>query len=332
MSLCMHCFWLLLQDEEAAVLYLRKSGVAQAAKTAHRKACEGLVSVFGSVQENSWSAVALNCETDFVQRTPQFVAFSRALAEHYAHLSAQSAETPALEQLRSSEASESLSSSVRSGGGGPGGSVGELLTELAAKFGEKVEVSAAAHFQGNLNSCVNAYVHGEVAPGVGRAAAVVELCWAVEGVPAAAQTATLRDRLFKFAKLLAMQAVATQPKFLSADSIPASVTEKEHTAAAEAAAKSANEAATPEAKTAVLSNVSQQLQHCLQDQCFLTQEFLMMAQARKCVLAEMAAAPKSTTDANDAPLTVADAVQLVAKKLGCSLSVARMQLVTVGGE
>lgn len=332
MCLCMHCFWLLLQDEEAAVAYLRKSGIAQAAKTAHRKACEGLVSVFGSVQENSWTAVALNCETDFVQRTPQFVAFSQALAEHFAHLSAHSADTPDLEQLRSSEASESLSSSVCGGSGGPGGSVGELLMELAAKFGEKVDVTAATHFQGNLNSCVNAYVHGEVAPGVGRAAAVVELCWAVEGVPAAAQNETLRDRLFKFAKLLAMQAVATQAKYLSADSIPASLPEKEHAAAAEPAAKSANEAATPEAKAAMPSNVSQLLQHCLQDQGFLTQEFLMMAQARKCVLAETAAAPNATGDGNDGPLTVADAVQLVAKKLGCSLSVVRMQLVTVRGE
>ena len=60
-------------DMEAAVDWLRKKGLAAAAKKAGRVAAEGLV---GVVAEGTQGAlVEVNCETDFVARNEQFQGF-----------------------------------------------------------------------------------------------------------------------------------------------------------------------------------------------------------------------------------------------------------------
>ena len=62
-------------DMEAAVDYLRKKGLAKAAKKASRTAAEGLVT-FAVSPDNKTGAVAeVNAETDFVGRNEQFQQF-----------------------------------------------------------------------------------------------------------------------------------------------------------------------------------------------------------------------------------------------------------------
>ncbi len=66
-------------DMEAAVDWLRKKGLAAAAKKAGRVAAEGLV---GVVAEGTQGAlVEVNCETDFVARNEQFQGFVAAVAK-----------------------------------------------------------------------------------------------------------------------------------------------------------------------------------------------------------------------------------------------------------
>jgi len=64
---------------EKAVEYLRKKGVAQAAKKATRIAAEGIIANYmhGS---RIGVLVEVNCETDFVSRNPDFQAFAREVA------------------------------------------------------------------------------------------------------------------------------------------------------------------------------------------------------------------------------------------------------------
>ena len=66
-------------DMEKAVEYLRKKGVAQAAKKATRIAAEGVVAGYmhGS---RIGVLVEVNCETDFVSRNSDFQAFAREVA------------------------------------------------------------------------------------------------------------------------------------------------------------------------------------------------------------------------------------------------------------
>src|SRR3954462_12498385 len=60
-------------DLEGAVDWLRKKGLAAAAKKAGRVAAEGLVAI--ATEGNSGAVVEVNAETDFVARNDQFQGF-----------------------------------------------------------------------------------------------------------------------------------------------------------------------------------------------------------------------------------------------------------------
>jgi elongation factor Ts len=92
-------------DMEKAIEYLRKKGIAQAAKKATRIAAEGIIAHYmhGS---RIGVMVEVNCETDFVSRNPDFQQFTREVAMQVAAMSPQyvsSDEIPAavIEQERS---------------------------------------------------------------------------------------------------------------------------------------------------------------------------------------------------------------------------------------
>jgi elongation factor Ts len=75
-------------DMEKAVDYLRKKGIAQAAKKATRIASEGIIANY---MHGSRIGVLLevNCETDFVSRNPDFVTFAREVSMQIAAMSPQ---------------------------------------------------------------------------------------------------------------------------------------------------------------------------------------------------------------------------------------------------
>jgi elongation factor Ts len=59
-------------DLPGAVEYLRKKGLADAAKKAHRDARDGVVASYIHSGNKIGVLVEINCETDFVARTPDF--------------------------------------------------------------------------------------------------------------------------------------------------------------------------------------------------------------------------------------------------------------------
>ena len=65
---------------EKAVDYLRQKGLAAAAKKASRVAAEGLVGAYIHAGGKIGVMVELNCETDFVARTPEFQALLKDIA------------------------------------------------------------------------------------------------------------------------------------------------------------------------------------------------------------------------------------------------------------
>src|SRR5208283_3510553 len=75
-------------DMEKAVEYLRKKGVAQAAKKATRIAAEGMIAGYMHGARIG-VLVEVNCETDFVSRNPDFQAFAREVAMQVAAMSPQ---------------------------------------------------------------------------------------------------------------------------------------------------------------------------------------------------------------------------------------------------
>ena len=69
-------------DFDAAVESLRKKGLAKAAKKADRDANEGTIGYYVHTNSKVASMVKLNCETDFVARTEQFLQLARDIAMH----------------------------------------------------------------------------------------------------------------------------------------------------------------------------------------------------------------------------------------------------------
>jgi elongation factor Ts len=76
-------------DMEGAIDYLRRKGLAAAAKRAGRIATEGLVSSYIHAGGKIGVLVEINCETDFVARTEDFQAFVKNMAMHVAATSPQ---------------------------------------------------------------------------------------------------------------------------------------------------------------------------------------------------------------------------------------------------
>ena len=73
-------------DVEGARKVLRERGQAIAAKKSSREATEGLIEAYVHFNGRVGVLVEVNCETDFVARTPDFKEFSRNVALHVASM------------------------------------------------------------------------------------------------------------------------------------------------------------------------------------------------------------------------------------------------------
>ena len=71
-------------DMEEAIKILREKGLAAAAKKAGRIAAEGIVESYIHLNGKIGVMVEVNCETDFVAKTPDFKAFVHSIAMHIA--------------------------------------------------------------------------------------------------------------------------------------------------------------------------------------------------------------------------------------------------------
>lgn len=71
-------------DFESAVVKLREQGLAEAAKRVDRKASEGRIEAYVHPGNRVAVMLELNCETDFVARTPDFQELAHDLALHIA--------------------------------------------------------------------------------------------------------------------------------------------------------------------------------------------------------------------------------------------------------
>ncbi|HSO20289.1 MAG TPA: translation elongation factor Ts [Desulfosarcina sp.] len=71
-------------DLEKAIDYLRKKGIATAAKRAGRATSEGTVQSYIHLGGKIGVMVEVNCETDFVAKTDDFIEFARNIAMHIA--------------------------------------------------------------------------------------------------------------------------------------------------------------------------------------------------------------------------------------------------------
>ena len=182
-------------DLEQAVDWLRKKGLAAAAKKAGRTAAEGLVGV--AAQGNRGAVVELNAETDFVARNEQFQQFVRTVTD------------------LALEAGGDMASLEETPYPGTGRTVAEELTQQIATIGENMNLRRVAGFEVSPG-VVASYVHGQVAPGMGKIGVVVAL-----------ESEGNAESLSAFGKQLAMHIAAANPQAVDIADVDASALERE---------------------------------------------------------------------------------------------------------
>lgn len=170
-------------DMQAAVDWLRKKGLAKAAKKAGRTAAEGLVAF--AVEDDAKGAtgvlVEVNSETDFVARNDIFQKMVADIAQVAVSVGGD------LDKLRA----ETFP--------GAGKSVDEHIAEMVGQIGENMSLRRAAGITVE-EGVVASYVHGQVTEGAGKIGVIV-------GLKSAGDKAALKA----VGKQVAMHVAAARP-------------------------------------------------------------------------------------------------------------------------
>lgn len=181
-------------DTEAAIDWLRKKGLSQAAKKSGRVAAEGLVAV--ASETNKAAIVEVNAETDFVARNEAFQTAVKQIAEA---------------ALKVGEDLEALKAATLPSGR----TVADELTHLVATIGENMSLRRARVLT-VPSGVVASYVHGALCPGVGRIA-----------VLAAVEAPSETDALVTLGRQVGMHVAATRPTSLDVSGVDAGALERE---------------------------------------------------------------------------------------------------------
>jgi len=131
-------------DFEAAIDWLRKQGQKVAAKRSDREAKEGVILAKTTADHKAGIVLCISCETDFVSKNADFVAFAQSIAD------------AAIEH--NVKSSEELSNVEINGA-----KVADMINDKLAAIGEKIEVSKFERVEAPY---VASYIHGANRMGV----------------------------------------------------------------------------------------------------------------------------------------------------------------------
>ena len=168
-------------DMDKAIDWLREKGLAQAAKKASRIAAEGVVTKYLTPCGCTGVIVEVNCETDFVAKTDNFLAFANNVAKHIAK-----ANPADVEALMAQKFIDDESKTIE-----------DLVSEATVAIGEKISVRRFVRYQ--TEGVVDAYIHLG-----GKVGVLVEVATDEKGKES--------DDVKQFAHDLALQIAAAKPE------------------------------------------------------------------------------------------------------------------------
>ncbi|QFR32492.1 translation elongation factor Ts [Ancylobacter sp. TS-1] len=189
-------------DIEAAVDWLRKKGLAKAAKKAGRVAAEGLIGI--AVSGGKGVVVEVNSETDFVARNEQFQQLVRDIA------------TVALGAADDVDA-------VKAAAYPAGATVTDAINSAVATIGEHMNLRRSKKLEVSTG-VIGSYVHGSVGEGLGKI-----------GVLVALESTGKADELAALGRQIAMHVAAANPQALDAAGIEPDVVARERAVLSEKA-------------------------------------------------------------------------------------------------
>ena len=170
-----------------AIDWLRKKGLASAAKKASRIAAEGLVSVY--VEGNTGAVVEVNSETDFVAKNEIFQEY---VADAAIVALKNNGEVCDMKTFNCPKCGKTFE---------------ERLTDMIAKIGENMNLRRAATLSVN-NGVVASYIHSAAGANIGKI-----------GVLVALESTADKAKLQELGKHIAMHVAATSPLFLNVDAV-----------------------------------------------------------------------------------------------------------------
>jgi elongation factor Ts len=172
-------------DMEGAVDWLRKKGLAKAAKKAGRVAAEGLIGIAVSGQKGA--IVEVNSETDFVARTQQFQSLVKMIADTAL---AKGGDVAAISAAKVGNET-----------------VADAISSAVATIGENMTLRRATQL--TIGSGVIAsYVHSAIAPNLGKI-----------GVLVALESSGKADELAALGRMIAMHVAAANPQALDSSGL-----------------------------------------------------------------------------------------------------------------
>jgi len=130
-------------DFEAAIDWLRKQGQKVAAKRSDREAKEGVIIAQTSADNKTGFVVCISCETDFVSKNAEFVAFAQTIAD-----AAVTNNVKTVDELNAVSIN--------------GTTVADMINDKLASIGEKI----AAKLERVDAPYVASYIHGSYRMGV----------------------------------------------------------------------------------------------------------------------------------------------------------------------
>jgi elongation factor Ts len=172
-------------DLEAAVDWLRKKGLAKAAKKAGRVAAEGLVG--SAVEGKKGVVVEVNSETDFVARNEQFQGLVKLIAEAALHNGVD------IEKIKKAKAGKTT--------------IEEAIAGAIATIGENMTLRRVAGLS-VVNGAIGTYTHSSVVDGLGKI-----------GVLVALESEADPRELIIFGRMVAMHVAAANPAAVDARGI-----------------------------------------------------------------------------------------------------------------
>ena len=229
-------------DLEASVDWLRTKGLAAAAKKAGRAASEGLIGL--AVDGTKGAMVEINAETDFVARNEIFQDVVGKVAGVVLETGGD------LDAIKAAAYPET------------GRNVDEEITHQIATIGENMMLRRAAALSVD-NGVLASYLHGSLAPGLGKI-----------GVLVALESDGDQGKLEELGKQLAMHIAATKPLSVSRDDLDAAEVERERHVLSE----QARESGKPE--EIIEKMVEGRLRKFFEEVCLVDQTFVIDGETR----------------------------------------------------
>jgi elongation factor Ts len=233
-------------DLETAVDWLRKKGLAKAAKKAGRVAADGLIGV--ALKANKGVVVEVNSETDFVARNDLFQGLVKMIADVALDVGAD------VDKILAARIGDRAAA--------------DAIAETIAKVGENMTLRRAAGLSVGKGA-IASYVHNSVTDGLGKIGVIVAL-----------ESSGKTDELNAFGRMVAMHVASANPQAVDASGLDAATIERERNVLAEkfkAQGKPAN--VIEKIVESGLKTFYKEV--CLLDQAFIFDDKKSVAQAMK---------------------------------------------------